>query len=99
MSYPASSAAVFALALWLLTVIVTFSNAQEDQPSVVEAAPAPTGIVTGGNQYTGGMDLGKLETWDNFNDVESEMITMMSPKELMIRKFEYNGEIVVSSWD
>ncbi len=40
----------------------------------------------------GQMDLGKLETWDNFNDVDSEMITIMSPKHLMIRKFEYNGD-------
>ncbi|ODN06079.1 Protein Skeletor, isoforms B/C [Orchesella cincta] len=38
------------------------------------------------------MDLGKLETWDNFNDVDSEMITMMAPNKLMIRKFEYNGD-------
>lgn len=40
----------------------------------------------------GQMDLGKLETWDNFNDVDSDMITIMSPKHLMIRKFEYNGD-------
>lgn len=39
-----------------------------------------------------GMMLGKLETWDNFNDVESDMIEMMSPNQVMIRKFEYNGD-------
>jgi len=40
----------------------------------------------------GQVDLGKMETWDNFNDVDSDMITMMRPNQLMIRKFEYNGD-------
>lgn len=57
--------------------------------SVFLMSVAFLGLWRGAN---GQMDLGKMETWDNFNDVDSEMITMMSPKQLMIRKFEYNGD-------
>lgn len=49
-------------------------------------------LVTVPFQSNGQMDLGKLNTWENFNDVDSEMITMMNPRQIMIRKFEYNGD-------